>query len=41
MPGRIEWDKTGEKLFETGTDRGVIYPYDAATKGYGKATPWS
>ena len=41
MPGRIEWDKTSEKLFETGTDRGVIYPYDAATKGYGKATPWS
>lgn len=41
MPGRIEWDKVGERLFETGTDRGVIYPYDSATKNYGKAVAWS
>ena len=23
---RIEWDKTGERFFETGVDRGVFYP---------------
>lgn len=22
---RLEWDKTGERLYETGTDRGVLY----------------
>lgn len=34
----IEWDKTGEKRYETGTDRGVIYPISNAgtyPKGYG------
>ena len=23
---KIEWDKTGERLYETGVDRGVLYP---------------
>ncbi len=35
---RIEWDKVGEKQYETGADRGVIYPMDASglyPKGYG------
>ena len=27
---RLEWDKTGERLFETGTKNGVLYIYDAA-----------
>lgn len=36
---RIEWDKTGEKLYETGTDRGVLYP---TVKGqYGAGVPWN
>ncbi len=26
---RIEWDKVGERLYETGVDRGVIYPQEA------------
>lgn len=25
---RLEWDKTGEKLYETGVDMGVLYPKD-------------
>lgn len=25
-PGRIVWDKVGERFFETGLDRGVLYP---------------
>lgn len=28
--GRLVWDKTGEKFFETGTDRGVVYPIDSS-----------
>lgn len=26
MSFKLEWDKTGEKLYETGVDRGVVYP---------------
>ena len=26
---KLEWDKTGERLFETGTKNGVLYVYDA------------
>ena len=26
MPGRISWDDTGKRLYETGVDRGVLYP---------------
>lgn len=27
--GKIKWDQTGEKLWETGVDRGVLYKQDA------------
>ncbi len=30
---RLEWDKTGERLFETGTKNGVLYLYDATKTG--------
>ena len=23
---KLVWDKTGERLYETGVDRGVVYP---------------
>lgn len=40
MPGRIEWDKTGERFYETGTDRGVLYVQD--DKGtYPKGVVWN
>lgn len=39
MP-RVEWDKTGERLFETGLDRGVLYPMkDDGT--YDKGVAWN
>lgn len=38
---RLVWDQTGEKLFETGVDRGVIYPYGASEKAYGKGVAWN
>lgn len=38
MP-RIEWDKTGERLYETGTKKGVLYPQvDGA---YPKGVAWN
>ena len=38
---RLVWDQTGERYFETGTDRGVIYPYDPKTKTYGTGVAWN
>lgn len=37
---RLEWDKTGERFYETGTDRGVLYP-TADGGGYGTGVPWN
>lgn len=37
---KLAWDQTGERLYETGVDRGVVYPQDA-TGGYPKGAAWS
>lgn len=37
---RIEWDKVGERLYETGVDRGVIYP-QTASGTYPKGEAWN
>lgn len=37
MAFAIEWDKTGEKLYETGCDHGVIYPISGSTYPNGEA----
>lgn len=34
---KLEWDKTGERLYETGIDHGVLYPYAAGNPGTGVA----
>lgn len=39
MP-RIEWDKDGEKLYETGVDRGVVFVKDNTGK-YGNGVAWN
>lgn len=36
----IKWDQVGEKKFETGIDRGVIYPQDETGK-YPLGAPWN
>ena len=39
MPnGRLVWDATGEHIFETGVDHGVLYVLDETTESqdYGK-----
>lgn len=40
MPNKIEWDKTGERLFETGIDHGVLYPQSAGGI-YPKGVAWN
>lgn len=39
--GKLVWDQTSERLFETGTDRGVLYPYNSTTKAYDKGVAWN
>lgn len=37
---KIEWDEIGERLFETGTDHGVLYPI-SATGTYPAGVAWN
>ncbi len=41
---RLVWDRTGEHLYETGVQHGVLYPYDksaTADKVYGPGVVWN
>lgn len=40
MP-KLEWDKIGERLYETGVDRGVLFVYDKSKKEYKTGVPWN
>lgn len=37
---KIKWDETGKRLFETGTNKGVLFVKDA-TGAYGAGVPWN
>lgn len=37
----IEWDKAGERYYETGTDHGVLYVYDGDQKAYSSGVAWN
>lgn len=39
MPTKLLWDQTGDRLYETGVDRGVLYP--AAGGLYPKGYAWN
>ena len=38
--GRLKWDETGEKTYELGTDRGVVYPQNASG-AYPQGAAWN
>lgn len=38
--GRLKWDQTGEKFYETGTDRGVVY-LQSASGTYPSGAAWN
>lgn len=38
---KLEWDKTGERLYETGISNGVIYPLDGVSGTYPKGAAWN
>ena len=37
----LVWDESGTKLYETGTDRGVLFPMNTETKAYDKGVAWN
>lgn len=37
----IQWDQTGERYYETGVDRGVLYPLNTTTKEYTPGVAWN
>lgn len=37
----LNWDKTGERFYETGVRHGVLYPFDSESKTYNKAVEWN
>lgn len=37
----IVWDKEGERLYETGVTKCVLYVYDSEKKKYGKGVAWN
>ena len=37
----ITWDKTGERMFETGVDHGALYVLNSSTGVYGNGIAWN
>lgn len=37
----LKWDETTERLYETGVDKCVLYPFDSDTKAYGTGVAWN
>lgn len=38
---KLVWDQTGDRLYETGTDRGVVYPYNVTSHAYDAGYAWN
>ena len=38
---KLVWDKTGERLYETGVKNCALYVYDAGTKAYKEGVAWN
>lgn len=39
--GKLQWDQTGERFYETGVDHGVLYPYNTTTSAYDDGVAWN
>lgn len=39
--GKIVWDKTGERFYETGVEKGVLYRFDNLTNAYTNGVAWN
>lgn len=41
MGKKITWDAIGERIYETGVDRGVLYPKGSGEAPYSLGVPWN
>lgn len=39
--GALKWDEVGERYYETGVKKGVLYLYDETTKAYTNGVAWN
>lgn len=39
--GKLVWDQIGERVYETGVNKGVLYPFNNTTKKYDKGVAWN
>lgn len=39
--GKLKWDQTGERLYETGVDHGVLYLYNTTNSAYDDGVAWN
>ena len=38
---KLVWDQEGERLYQTGVDHGVIYPFATGGKTYAQGVAWN
>ena len=38
---KLVWDKTDERIYETGVNKGVLYPYSTQSKAYSEGVVWN
>lgn len=38
---KLAWDQDGERLYETGTDRGVLFVHSGTASGYNQGVAWN
>lgn len=38
---KLEWDKSGERLYETGVENCALYVYNKTSKAYGNGVAWN
>lgn len=39
--GELKWDETGERYYQNGVSKGVLYPYNATNKTYDIGVAWN
>ena len=37
----LVWDQVGDRYYETGTKKGVVYPYNTTSKAYDTGVAWN
>lgn len=41
MGFKVEWDNAGERFYETGVSKGVLYPFNSTSKTYTPGVAWN